>query len=44
MFNEQAYLLAYPDVEAAVNAGSFSSGLQHYEQFGQFQKNRIGFF
>ncbi|MEH2001121.1 MAG: hypothetical protein V7L00_20630 [Nostoc sp.] len=44
MFDEQAYLLAYPDVAAAVKAGSFTSGLQHYEQFGQFEKNRFGFF
>ncbi|MEH2382696.1 MAG: hypothetical protein V7K27_28065 [Nostoc sp.] len=44
MFSEQAYLLGYPDVQAAVNAGSFSSGLQQYEQFGQFEKNRFGFF
>ncbi|MBN4005700.1 hypothetical protein [Nostoc sp. LPT] len=44
MFDEQAYLLAYPDVAAAVNAGSFTSGLQHYEQFGQFEENRFGFF
>ncbi|WP_448266594.1 hypothetical protein [Nostoc sp. DSM 114159] len=44
MFNEQAYLLAYPDVAAAVNAGSFTSGLQHYEQVGQFENDRFGFF
>lgn len=44
MFNEEAYLLAYPDVAAAVDAGVFSSGLQHYTQFGQFEENRIGFF
>ncbi|MBN3951454.1 MAG: hypothetical protein HWQ38_35295 [Nostoc sp. NMS7] len=44
MFDEQAYLLAYPDVAAAVRAGSFTSGLQHYEQVGQFEKNRFGFF
>lgn len=44
MFNEQAYLLAYPDVAAAVNAGFFSSGLQHYTLYGQFEENRVGFF
>ena len=44
MFNEHAYLLAYPDVAAAVKAGSFTSGLQHYEQFGQFENDRFGFF
>lgn len=44
MFNEQAYLLVYPDVAAAVNNGSFISGLQHYIQYGQFEENRVGFF
>jgi hypothetical protein len=44
MFSERAYLLAYLDVNAAVNAGFFSSGLQHYQQFGQFEENRFGFF
>lgn len=34
-FNEAAYLAANPDVAAAVAAGVFSSGLQHYELFGQ---------
>lgn len=44
MFSDQAYLLAYPDVAKAVNDGVFSSGLQHYTQYGQFEQNRIGFF
>ena len=44
MFNEKAYLLTYPDVAAAVKAGSFSSGLDHYIQYGQFEENRVGFF
>lgn len=44
MFSNQAYLLAYPDVAKAVNDGVFSSGLQHYTQYGQFEQNRIGFF
>jgi hypothetical protein len=44
MFNEQAYLLAYPEIEAAVNAGSISSGLKHYLDFGQFETDRFGFF
>ena len=44
MFNEQAYLLAYPDVAAAVNAGFISSGLEHYTQYGQFEQNRVGCF
>ncbi|MBD2449662.1 hypothetical protein H6G76_21325 [Nostoc sp. FACHB-152] len=44
MFNEQAYLQAYPKVKAAVNAGFFSSGLQHYQQFGQSDPEYFGFF
>lgn len=44
MFNEQAYLLAYPDVAAAVSRGDLSSGLQHYTIAGQFEENRVGFF
>ncbi|MCC5603043.1 hypothetical protein [Nostoc favosum] len=44
MFSEQAYLQAYPDVAKGVNDGVFSSGLQHYTQYGQFDQKRIGFF
>lgn len=43
MFNEEAYLRTYPDVAAAVKAGSLSSGQQHYTLYGQFEK-RIGYF
>ncbi|MGC1219274.1 MAG: SwmB domain-containing protein, partial [Phormidesmis sp.] len=34
IFDEELYLLANPDVQAAVNQGGISSGLQHYNQFG----------
>jgi hypothetical protein len=34
-FNEAAYLNAHPDVAAAVAAGVFASGAEHYMQFGQ---------
>lgn len=44
MFNEQAYLRAYPEIKAAVNAGSISSGRKHYLDFGQFETDRFGFF
>lgn len=43
-FNEQVYLLAYPDVEAAVTDGTYSSGLQHYIDYGQYEQTRVGFF
>ncbi|MEM7225603.1 MAG: hypothetical protein AAF495_21675, partial [Pseudomonadota bacterium] len=33
-FNEEFYLLTNPDVFAAVNAGVFASGVDHYIQFG----------
>ena len=33
-FDEEIYLLANPDVRAAVENGDFSSGLQHYNLFG----------
>ncbi len=42
-FNEEAYLLVYPDVKNAVEAGSISSGLEHYKQYG-LEENRVGFF
>ena len=38
-FSEVEYLQKNPDVAAAVNAGSFSSGLDHYTKFGQFEPN-----
>lgn len=40
LFNNSLYLALYPDVAAGVAAGLFSSGLEHYELFGQFE-NRI---
>lgn len=33
-FNEQAYLAANPDVAASVASGAFSSGADHYAQYG----------
>jgi len=35
MFNEEAYLAQNPDVAAAVRAGKFKSGLDHYNRFGK---------
>ncbi|MEB3830517.1 hypothetical protein [Phormidium sp. CCY1219] len=43
-FSEQAYLALYPDIRAAVAEGVLSSGLTHYERFGQFEPTRSGFF
>ncbi len=34
IFEEAFYLKSYPDVEAAVKAGAFQSGLEHFQQFG----------
>lgn len=34
LFDEQFYLESYSDVEAAVAAGQFSSGRQHFEEYG----------
>jgi hypothetical protein len=34
LFNEPAYLARYPDVNNAVQAGIFSSGFEHFTQFG----------
>lgn len=39
-FNEEIYLVLNPDVAAAVNAESFSSGVEHYTQFGQYELSR----
>ncbi|MBD0307636.1 MAG: hypothetical protein ICV80_05685, partial [Microcoleus sp. T1-bin1] len=36
-FSEVEYLQKNPDVAAAVQAGSFSSGVDHYTKFGQFE-------
>ena len=38
-FSEVEYLQRNPDVAAAVNAGSFSSGLDHYTKIGQLDPN-----
>jgi hypothetical protein len=38
-FSEVEYLQKNPDVAAAVKAGSFSSGLDHYTKIGQFDPN-----
>ncbi|HEY9296171.1 MAG TPA: hypothetical protein VIQ31_07320, partial [Phormidium sp.] len=43
-FSEVEYLQKNPDVAAAVNAGSFSSGLDRYTKFGQFEANRSATF
>ncbi|WP_287524267.1 hypothetical protein [Okeania sp. SIO2C2] len=43
-FNEEIYRQSYPDIDVAINRGQFSSGLEHYIQFGQFEIERIGFF
>ncbi|MFB2936318.1 hypothetical protein ACE1B6_13785 [Aerosakkonemataceae cyanobacterium BLCC-F154] len=34
VFNESFYLAHNPDVQAAINAGFFSSGLEHFQKFG----------
>ena len=41
-FDEAWYLLAYPDVEDAINAGSLASGSSHYVAFG-FSEGRLAF-
>lgn len=38
-FDEAGYLRRNPDVLAAINAGNFSSGWQHFQQYG-FQEGR----
>ncbi|NJK39602.1 MAG: vanadium-dependent haloperoxidase [Oscillatoriales cyanobacterium RM2_1_1] len=35
LFSEEFYLSLYPDVAQVVQAGQFSSGLDHYLQFGE---------
>jgi hypothetical protein len=37
LFDEKYYLLANLDVKAAVEAGKFSSGIEHYSKFGYFE-------
>lgn len=43
-FNEESYLAINPDVRTAVESGVLSSGLAHYQSFGQFEPNRGGVF
>ncbi|GAB4295241.1 MAG: hypothetical protein Fur0025_32300 [Oscillatoriaceae cyanobacterium] len=38
LFNETYYLAENPDVAAAVSSGAFTSGLQHFSLFGQFER------
>lgn len=42
-FNERAYITNNLDVAAAVRLGTFKSGLEHYQQVGQFEA-RTGYF
>ncbi len=37
LFDEQYYLLSNPDVAAAVRSGAFTSGYQHYVEYGQYE-------
>lgn len=37
LFDENFYLLQNPDVSQAVTSGSFGSGLEHFNLFGQFE-------
>jgi hypothetical protein len=41
-FDETWYLSRYPDVAAAVNAGSFKSGKHHFIEVGYFEGRRPG--
>ena len=43
-FFEDNYLLENPDVDALVEAGNYRSGLDHYEQVGQFDADRSAAF
>ncbi|WP_333452256.1 hypothetical protein [Microcoleus sp. K5-D4] len=43
-FWEVGYLANNPDVDAAVQAGSFASGLDQYTKVGQFETNRSATF
>ena len=40
-FDEASYLRANPDVAAAVQAGQFKSGWQHYEKYGRNEGRRL---
>lgn len=41
-FDEERYLAANPDVAAAVKAGQFASGREHYETFGRAEGRATG--
>ncbi|WP_333122095.1 hypothetical protein [Microcoleus sp. Pol11C3] len=43
-FLEAGYLASNPDVAAAVQAGSFASGIDQYTKVGQFETNRSATF
>lgn len=40
-FDEDAYLLANPDVVKAVKMGSLKSGKQHFESFGKYEARKL---
>jgi SAM-dependent methyltransferase len=40
-FNEEAYLLANPDVKVAVESGACQSGLIHFNSFGVHEQRRL---
>lgn len=40
IFNENFYLTSYLEVAAAVTAGDFSSGLDHFQRYG-LQEGRV---
>ncbi len=40
LFDESYYLLRNTDVANAVSGGSFSSGLEHFQEYGQFERHR----
>lgn len=42
LFNESFYLAKNPDVAAAIAAGQFASGLEHFNLFGQFEQRNPG--
>jgi hypothetical protein len=45
LFDEQYYLLQNRDVAIAIGQGIFTSGLDHYQRFGQFERRSpSGFF
>lgn len=42
LFNEQGYLLANPDIDAAIGRGEVPSGWDHYQRFGQREGRATG--